>query len=329
MAQPTRGYSKGIVVTIGIGIIAALLVKWVGSVVLHPIAGTLLALIAFAASILYFGKGGLRLVPISFIGIGLWFGKRVPGKIYSEGWVWTWPKPIGDIELKDGRDKPLDLPLTEVLTADNVPVDIDVALQIRITDIDKNLGAEKPEESLKNAAESDVRSIVLRLQSNSVAQEKQVIADAILKGEGAPQTPLEGLLLQGLAESETLWGIKVSQVRITHIRLPKILEDARTEVQVRVARQAQESQEAIGEMTEANHVAAMIEVYKSTGLSPTEAANIAQAERGKATRIILDGSAKPIAQAGALAGNLLNTKAPQQPPPANPEVKGQRRRGNS
>lgn len=341
----SRGYGEGIVVTLGIGIITSLFVKFIGSWLLHPIAGTLLAFITLGACILYFGVNGLRTIPVGFKGMQLWLGKRVEGKGYPEGVVWNWPEPIGDLEIKDGRDKPLNLPLTEVLTADNVPIEIDVALQIKITDIYKNLSANKPEESLENAAESDLRSIVMKLQSSNVAQEKQAIIDVLTTGRGpapvpgADPSPLEGLILKGLAESEELWGIKVSQVRITHIRLPKKIEDARAEVQVQVANQAKETQQAIAEKTEANHVANMINIYKATGLSAPEAANIAQAERNKATRIIIDGNATPLERAGALAGGILNTvtdslgqssRSPQ-PPSANPDsnAKGKRRRGNS
>ncbi|MDO8565888.1 MAG: SPFH domain-containing protein [Candidatus Moranbacteria bacterium] len=331
----SRGYAEGVVVTLGIGIVASLLVKFFGSWLLHPIAGTLLALITLVACILYFGIKGLRTIPVGFIAMKLWLGKRVEGRKYPEGVVWNWPKPIGDLEIKDGRDKPLNLPLTEVLTADNVPIEIDVALQLKITDINKNLSADKPEESLKNAAESDLRSIVMKLQSSAVAQEKQVIVDVLTSGRGpAPvpgtdPSPLEGLILKGLAESEQLWGIKVSQVRITHIRLPKKIEDARSEVQVQVANQAKETQQAIAEMTEARAVASQIKLYVEAGLLPQAAANLVQTERGKATRIIFDSTASPIENAGAFVGGILNqagAQKPSQPSAADPEAKSQRRR---
>lgn len=323
-----KGYLEGIAVTLGIGLLTSLLVKWLGSAWLHPIAGTLLAYITLVACILYFGVNGLRTIPVGFRAMKLWLGKRVEGKEYPEGVVWNWPKPLGDLEVKDCRDKPLDLPLSAVLTADNVPVDIDGALQIKITDINKNLGADKPEESLKNAAESDIRSIVLRLQSSTVAQEKQLIASALMG-----QTPIEGLLLKGLADSEDLWGITVSQVRITHIRLPQKLEEARTEIQIRAARLGQETEDAKAEKVAINNLAARIKTLKGTGLEPSEAVDAVQAEFGKITRVVLGGGAKPIERAGALAGGLLNNvTAPtqsSQPPSANPVSKGSRRRGNS
>lgn len=326
--EPNRGYIEGAAVTIGGGVLLSLLVNWVGSILLHPIAGTLLAYITFVACILYFGVNGLRTIPVGFRAMKLWLGKRVKGREYPEGVVWNWPKPFGDLEVKDCRDKPLDLPLSAVLTADNVPVDIDGALQIKITDINKNLSADKPEESLKNAAESDIRSIVLRLQSSTVAQEKQLIAGAL-----SGQTPIEGLLLRGLADSVEFWGIKVSQVRITHIRLPKKLEEARTEIQVRAARLGQEVEDAKAEAVAIDNLAARIETLKGTGLEPSEAVDAVQSEFGKITRVVLGGGAKPIERAGALAGGLLNSvTAPtqsSQPPFANPAPKGSRRRGNS
>jgi len=327
--EPNRGYIEGAAVTIGSGVFLSLLVKWGGSTLLHPIAGTLLMCITFVACILYFGVNGLRTIPVGFRAMRLWLGKRVEGKEYPEGVVWNWPKPFGDLEVKDCRDKPLDLPLSAVLTADNVPVDIDGALQIRITDINKNLSADKPEESLKNAAESDIRSIVLKLQSSTVAQEKQLIA-SFLMGE---QTPIEGLLLKGLADSKEDWGITVSKVRITHIRLPQKLEEARTEIQVRAARLGQETEDAKAEKVAIDNLAGRIRTLKRTGLEPSEAVDAVQAEFGKITRVVLGGGAKPIERAGALAGGLLNnaiapTQSSQSPSSGN-APKGQRRRGNT
>lgn len=300
--------------------------KTLGSTLLGSIAGSLLSLIAIAVSILYFGTGGLRTIPVGYKGIPLLFGKRVAGIVFPEGIIWTWPKPIGDIVAVDTRDKPIDLPLTEVLTEDNVPVNITMALQIKVTNIFRYLDADKPEASLGNAAESDMRSIVLRLQSGNIAQEKQNITHAMVTGQGGDATPLEGLMFQGLSDAPDLWGITVSQVRITHIRLPKELEDAKTDIQVRESRQKAEEADARAEMTEAEHIARMLAVYKAAGLSATEAMNMLQSERGKATRIILDGAADPLVKLGALAGGILGKS---QTVTGNTDPKGQRRRNNT
>lgn len=326
--KPTRNYEEGVAVTAVAAVGTAVAIKIIGSWLLFPIVGTLLALIAFIVCILYFGVNGLNVIPVGFQGIGLWLEKRVAGKFYPEGLVWNWPKPFGGIAIIDTRNKPIDLPLTQVLTKDRVPVSITVSLQTKITDLYTYLSAQNPEESLKNAAESDIRYMAAQHASDEISNEtltadvKKAMADA------AGDTPLETVLLKGLLDSENQWGIKVSQVRITNIRLPEEIEKANTEIQVQVADQKKEIAQAVAEKTEATHVAAMVGIYKAAGLSSTEAINALQTERGKATRIILDGRADPLVQAGALAGPLLNAIKPQtQQPPSVAVPKGQRRRG--
>lgn len=323
----SKNYKLGAIITGGFAIVASLFVDIVGSWLLHPIAGTLLAIIAFIATILY-GIKGLRTIPVGSKGKPLWLGKRVDKSTCPEGLIWTWPKPFGDLIIIDVRDKPVNLPLTEVLTKDNVPVSINISLQTKITDLDVYLSSNRAEESLQNATESDIRTIVAQLQSETIPQEKQNITNAI---EGKPAVRgLEKLTLQALTGAEAAWGITVSKVRITHIRLPEEMENANTEIQVQTANQKKETAQAVAEKIEARHVAEMMAIYKTAGLSPTEAINALQTERGKATRIILDGRADPLVQAGALAGPLLNAIKPQtQSPSSDSAPKGQRRRGNT
>jgi len=318
METEDRGYAKGMLVTLCAVLVSGFLVKTIASMLLGIVAETILMLIAIALSVLFFGTSGLRTIAVGYKGVPLLFGKRIQGIVYPEGIVWTWPKPIGDIMAVDTRDKTMDLPLTEVLTEDSVPVAITIALQIKVTDIFKYLDADKPEASLINSAESDIRSIALLFPASNIAQERQVISNALRTGVGGEATPLEGKLFQGLSDSKDLWGISVSQVRITHIRLPKELEDARTDIQVRESKQQAEIADAKAEMVEAEHIAKMLAVYKAAGLSPTEGMNMIQSERGKATRIILDGGADPLVKAGALAGGIL--------PTGNSDGKNRRRR---
>ena len=329
----SRGYVKGTVVTLGGGLLTMYLVKWLGVWLLNPLAGKLLAFITFLAWILYFGVNGFWQIPVGLRAIGLWLGERVDGLIFLEGWIWNWPKPFGGIVIADTRDKPLEIPLTEVLTADNVPVDVDTALQTQISDVNKYFNAKNPEESLTNAIISDIRASISHYQSDTVAQEKEAISDALKNGKGADGSPLERILLQAIIGSPDEWGITVTKVRVQRIRIPKELEEARTRVKVAEASQQRETAEGIAELTEAKNVATQMEVYIKAGVLPAQAAVMAQSERGKATRVVIDGNAKPIEQAGALAGGLLNNANPSQsqPPSADPNAnsKRKRRRNNS
>lgn len=315
--EKTRGYTEAVVFNLLIGGGLALLTKALGTWLLHPIAGTLLAYLALAASFIYFGWMGFRQIAVGFNGIQLILGTRTR-KIYSEGWVWNWPKPIGDIQVEDMREQTLDLELTEVLTEDNVPVSVNLAVQFRISDIRRFLDVQDARGSLKQATDSVTRVVVQGIVSEHVAQEKKNIPENVKNGtiEG-----LEEISLHDYASSQ--WGLEIVKVRITHIRLPEELEAARTNVQVMKAEQSKEQQQAAAEVIEANHVAQMIKIYTDAGLDPALAVNIAQSERGKATRLIIDGTGNPLEKAGALAGGILN-----QPAPSSPAPKGGRRRGN-
>lgn len=323
-----RGYYEASFATVGLGGIASLATKYLMSWLLYPIAGMFMAYLVLAMILFYFASG-FRQVPVGSRGVKLFLGKRT-GKTYVEGWAWNYPAPFGDIMLVGIRKKPLDLKITEILAKDNVKVDIDMALQIQITDPIMYLNSEAAEEMLQNATESDIRSIVSQIESSGIAQEKGTIVDTLKNGSPSKSgSPLEGIVINSLIDSVATWGIEVVSVQITQIRLPQDVEQANADIRIAEARQRKEQAEIVAETTEAEHVARMIKVYRDAGLDPTTAAAIAQSERGKATRIIIDGNGSPIEKAGALAGGLLN-QVLNQPSQSQPSLdtgpKPQRRR---
>ncbi|MDP2837843.1 MAG: SPFH domain-containing protein [Candidatus Moranbacteria bacterium] len=313
----TRGFGTAVAANVTLGAILALGTKWGFGFLLGPIAGTILAYIALVASLTYFGRLGFRQIPVGFQAIQLVFGARTK-KIYSEGWIWNWPSPLGDIGLVDTRQKPFEIPLTEVLTKDNVPVSINVALQIRVTDLDIYLSAEKPEDSLKNATESDIRLLAAKLSSTTIAQGKELISDAITSGKGAVGTVLEGTMLHELNDDEKIWGIKVIQVKVTHVRLPEAIEKARANVQVEAAQK-------VAETMETKTLAILISILTEKGIDAKDALAAIQAERGKRTIVSIEGTASDLVKAGTMAGGgILNLQSSAQA--SNPNPGGQRRR---
>ena len=317
----TNGYIEAGIINAVIGLILFFSAARLGSWLLHPIAGILLAYIALAMSLIYFGWLGFRQIPVGSNGIQLILGERYM-KIYQEGWVWNLPKPFGDIIMQSVQEDTLDVPMTEVLTDDNVPVSIDLSIQFQIVDLYTFFNVKHPVIAMKEAADSVTRIIVQKIHSENIAQEKANIPDQIENGSSEMErTEKKGLSPYALEH----WGIKIIKIRITHIRLPKELEEARINVQVMKADQAKEVQQAIAETTEARHVASLIGIYKETGVGSEFAANIAQSERRKATRIIIDGSGSPLEKAGALAGGALNQSQTNQPSSA---AKSGRRREN-
>lgn len=95
---------KGIVITAVIASIAPFVVYGVTAFVFYPVAGKLLAWITFFASLLYFGRKGFHNIPAGPKGKELFFGKPT-GKIFPQGWMWTWPEPIGGISFPKPKSK--------------------------------------------------------------------------------------------------------------------------------------------------------------------------------------------------------------------------------
>lgn len=318
----TSGFIYGVIVNVIAATLAALVGYLIGSS-LFPITGYLLAIIATAASLIYFGRMGFRQIPVGEGGIQLIWGTRTHTE-YSEGWAWNWPSPIGDIQNVNKKEQTLDLPLTEVLTDDNVPVMLNISTQWRVERLYAFLNVDSPKEALGQAIDSITRSIVQKVKSTDVAQEdlKSGLPNRVQKEKSEKFEDMEQTSLEDYALKQ--WGIRIIRVRITSIRLPEALENARTKIQVMKAEQEAEREQGEAEKIEARKVADIIEIYKSLGLSPELAANIAQSERGKATRVIIEGSASALEKAGALAGGILNQQQSTQSSPSTP--KGTRRR---
>lgn len=329
------GFLQGIIINLIVGGSSAIFVKWLTTTLLNPVAGILLAYITLVTSLIYFGRMGLRKIPVGFGGLGTFIGKRIAGQVYSEGWAWNWPRPFGDILQEDMRENTLDIPMTEVLANDNIPVAFDVSIQYRVIDIFKFLDVGDPINALSLAVDSVTRIIAQDIDSENIGQENQGIQDKIQNGSKT----LEAQETHGIAlHAKSQWGIETINVRVSNIRLPKAMEDARVNVQIMRAEKDKEKQQAESELIEAQNIGTRVSLYKELGLGPTQAFNIDQAERGKAKRIIIDGDASPLEKAGvaanavhddtsSLLAGVIN-KQPQstEPSSTNPDFKGSRRR---
>src|SRR3989344_802195 len=206
--EKTRGYGEDVAVNLIIGGGLSLSVKWIASWLLHPIAGILLAYIALAMSLIYFGWLGFPHIPVGSNGIQLILGERYM-KIYQEGWVWNLPKPFGDIIMQSVQEDTLDVPMTEVLTDDNVPVSIDLSIQFQIVDLYTFFNVKHPVIAMKEAADSVTRIIVQKIHSENIAQEKANIPDQIENGSSEMErTEKKGLSPYALEHC----GIKIIKI---------------------------------------------------------------------------------------------------------------------
>lgn len=319
MERATHGLGEAIAVNVIMAATLSLGTQWLITWLLQPLAGTVLAYLMLIISLLYFGIMGIRRVPVGWQGISLFFGKRVR-RVYAEGYVWAWPEPIGDILLEDVRESTLEWEMLEVLTNNNVPVTLKMSAQYRVVDIFQSLSVNDPRGALQEAIDSVTRKIVQMIETKDVAQEKDNIESKI-QGE-----------LSSYAKER--WGIELIMIRVTSIRLPVAMEQARTAVEVMKAQKEKEVAQAEAEVTEAKNIAGLMKIFTAAGLAPEMAANLVQTERGKATRIIIDGVASPLEKAGALSGGIFNqsakkaqaTSSEPDTAPLNPRRRNQKRK---
>lgn len=296
----------------------------------YPLVGKAIGGLAAALSIIYFGWAGFRKIPVAFRGVPLIFGTRQEGYELDEGLVWNWPEPIGGLEIVDVREQTLNVNMTEVLTHDNVPVVVNLSAQYRPVNLFDYLSVHNVSNALEEAIDNNMRIMVQEIESHDVAQEKKNMPEKILKGFQTTEEGAEKQWVEGIAQyAAEQWGIEVIKIRITHIRLPEAMEAAQTAIKVQEAETKREEAQKTTEMVEAKHVAELMAIYKETGLSPEFAANMAQTERQKATRIIIDGSASRLEKVGVATAVLNNQPSSPATPQAStdePGFKNQRKR---
>lgn len=327
----TKNYGLGFLVNVTLASIAYFIGDALATYYLEfDIAGTVIGTLSAALSLVYFGVGGLREIPIAHRAIPLSGGTRQKDYELNEGWVWNWPAPIRDVEIVDVREQTKDISMTEVLTHDNVPVIIDLSAQYRPVDLFTYLNARNVSNALEEAIDNNARILVQEIESQDIAQAKKNMPEKILKGFSTTEEGAEKQWVEGIADYAIgQWGIEVIKIRITHIRLPEELEAANTAVKVQEAETKREIAQKETETIEAKHVAELMTIYRNAGLTPEFAANMAQTERKKATRIIIDGSGSSLEKVGVAAAILNNTpSSPSTTKPSgdNPGFKGSRRR---
>lgn len=71
------GFLQGIIINLIVGGSSAIFVKWLTTTLLNPVAGILLAYITLVTSLIYFGRMGLRKIPVGF-----WRVRNIHRKTY-------------------------------------------------------------------------------------------------------------------------------------------------------------------------------------------------------------------------------------------------------
>jgi regulator of protease activity HflC (stomatin/prohibitin superfamily) len=115
--------------------------------------------------------------------------------------------------IVDMREEEVDPPAQEIITRDNIKLEIDVIASIRVVD---SLKAVKSVKDYKKAVKSAIASSVFSTLGNRNMEDIQKNVDIITKE------------IKNHTEEESInrWGIKVENVRIENIKPPKAIIDS-------------------------------------------------------------------------------------------------------
>jgi regulator of protease activity HflC (stomatin/prohibitin superfamily) len=115
--------------------------------------------------------------------------------------------------IVDMREEEIDPPAQEIITKDNIKLDIDVIASIRVID---SMKAIKSVKDYKKAVKSAILASVFSTLGNKNLEEIQKNVDAITK-EIKEHTQ---------KESMQRWGVKIETVRIENMKQPKAIIDS-------------------------------------------------------------------------------------------------------
>ncbi len=257
-------------------------------------------------SIFYFGIGGLILIKPVHSGVVLFLGSIIEWFTLPSGYSWILPKPLMNFIEVDTREETKDHPLQEVLSRDNSQAEIDVQVQRRVIDPVAHIKVEDAEKSLDGLVERNVRWLGNLVLIKDLPGVKNIFSK-ILEGEinlkDIEETKVIDMseikieLGESLIKKPALdWGYEISKILVKDIRIPKELTNAN------VKKMIEEAEKLADTVETDNLISNVKKIAKELEMSTSKAADLFQAEREKATRTIIDGTADPLVKAGKLAG---------------------------
>ncbi len=172
------------------------------------IFGLIVVLIFFLSSAVKIIKEYERAVVFR---LGRLVGVRGPGLIFLI-------PIIEKMERVDMRVITMDIPVQNVITQDNIPIQIDAVLYFKITDPEKAMVAvENFAYATKQLGQTSLRGVAGEASFDEILAERERINDKLHKVIDVATDP---------------WGIKVSNVEIKHVEIPENMQRA-------IARQAE------------------------------------------------------------------------------------------
>ncbi len=172
-----------------------------------------LALIVLALVVAWLALDSWTVIDARQIGVVLRFGQF--NRVMSSGLNLKWPAPVERVIRVDATTVKQVSDEVRVLTKDENIVLVDFNVQYQVTDAEKYLfGANQPDETLKQAAESAVRQVIGRSAM-----------DTILSGHGSEVVGETKKLLQQTLDSYGV-GLLVTEINFQKILPPPEVKEA-------------------------------------------------------------------------------------------------------
>ena len=154
--------------------------------------------------------------------LGRYVGVKGPGLIFIIPFIDRIPKTISL------RIKAVPFASEQTLTKDNVPVNVDAVMYVKVVDPEKAiLNVEDFESASYWAAQTTLREVIGRVELQELLSHREMIGEQ---------------LRQVIDEKTEEWGVKVVSVEIKDVVIPQILQDA-------MSRQAQAERERQARVT--------------------------------------------------------------------------------
>lgn len=236
---------------------------------------------------LYF-VGGFHKVPVAHRGILTLFGARA-GLIFKEGWLWL-PRWLANVQIVDWRKRSVELAVTDVQSKDELDIGFKLSAVVQVSNIDRFLELNDPWGGTKDGETVNKGPVVNEISEALREAVSHINADP---GTGARITAARRKIekdVKEIIETEhsqfRTWGLTLESLQIGDINLPPELQEAVTRRRVEEAEREAEGEE----MTTVIELAKRMRSASGDTMNFEDCVKAIQTERGKATRIIIDGA---------------------------------------
>ncbi len=266
--------------------------------------GLIVSLCFFISCTIYVGYFGMQNLGFLEKGVPLLIGQRTSLFIIPPGRSWWLPFPMGEVfkvyvgekTLDKTKTHETDNSISRVLSADLFEVGVSLLVQYIIIDPYRFAKLDSPETAFAGLIERNVRWYVSLNEGEKIPSQRETLANMI----SGTETEVDDAKGNTHSNKEVVrraedWGIQINSVMADDIILPKDLVEAYEQEKI-------ETRQREYEQTETDTVLALMERFKEKfpNLSEREILNAVQVERGKSSRILVEGDAGDFTKGAAI-----------------------------